>query len=100
MWAAGEFIRSKVRDAAFRNTVSFGVKLVLTTLLTLIYAIVAFCTAPWWLALVLLLLWFPTYGYFYDYLEGCRRWVSDIRLLCNKKLWKKFKGIVKDYKNL
>jgi hypothetical protein len=100
MWVASEVIRKKVRDAAFRNTVSFGVKLVLTTLLTLIYAIVAFCTAPWWLALVLLLLWFPTYGYFYDYLEGCRRWASDIRLLCNKKLWKKFKGIVKDYKNL
>lgn len=100
MWAAGEFIRSKVRDRAFKNTVSFGVKLVLTALLTLIYAIVAFCTAPWWLALVLLLLWFPTYGYFYDYLEGCRRWISDIKLLCNKKLWKKFKGIVKDYRNL
>ena len=100
MWLASEIIRGKVKDPAFRNTVSFGVKLVLTTLLTLIYAIVSFCVAPWWLALVLLLLWFPTYGYFYDYLEACRRWISDIRLLGNKKLWKKFKGIVKDYKNL
>ena len=100
MWVASEVIRGKVRDAAFRNTVSFGVKLAMSIVLTPIYAALAFCLAPWWLALALLLLWYPSYGYFYDYLEGCRRWASDIRLLCNKKLWKKFKGIVKDYKNL
>jgi 1-acyl-sn-glycerol-3-phosphate acyltransferase len=100
MWVASEVIRKKVRDAAFRNTVSFGVKLAMSIVLTPIYAALAFCLAPWWLAIALLLLWYPSYGYFYDYLEGCRRWASDIRLLRNKKLWKKFKGIVKDYKNL
>ena len=100
MWVASEVIRGKVRDAAFRNTVSFGVKLAMSIILTPIYAALAFCLAPWWLALALLLLWYPSYGYFYDYLEGCRRWISDIRLLGNKKLWKKFKGIVKGYKNL
>ena len=100
MWVASEVIRKKVRDAAFRNTVSFGVKLAMSIILTPIYAALAFCLAPWWLAIALLLLWYPSYGYFYDYLEGCRRWISDIKLLGNKKLWKKFKGIVKDYKNL
>lgn len=100
MWAAAEFIRGKVKDKAFRNTVSFGVKIALTVLLTPIYAVLAFCLAPWWLALALLVLWIPTYSYFYDYIEGCRRWFSDIRLLSNKKLWKKFKGIIKDYKKL
>ena len=100
MWVASEVIRKKVRDAAFRNTVSFGVKLAMSIVLTPIYAALAFCLAPWWLAIALLLLWYPSYGYFYDYLEGCRRWASDIRLLGNKKLWKKFKGIVKEYKNL
>lgn len=100
MWVASEVIRKKVRDAAFRNTVSFGVKLAMSIVLTPIYAALAFCLAPWWLAIALLLLWYPSYGYFYDYLEGCRRWISDIKLLCNKKLWKKFKGIVKEYKNL
>ena len=100
MWVASEVIRKKVRDAAFRNTVSFGVKLAMSIVLTPIYAALAFCMAPWWLAIALLLLWYPSYGYFYDYLEGCRRWASDIRLLGNKKLWKKFKGIVKEYKNL
>ena len=100
MWVTSEVIRGKVRDAAFRNTVSFGVKLAMSIILTPIYAALAFCLAPWWLALALMLLWFPSYGYFYDYIEGCRRWVSDIKLLCNEKLWKKFKGIVKEYQNL
>ena len=100
MWVTSEVIRSKVRDAAFRNTVSFGVKLAMSIILTPIYAALAFCLASWWLALALMLLWFPSYGYFYDYIEGCRRWVSDIKLLCNEKLWKKFKGIVKEYQNL
>ena len=100
MWVASEVIRGKVRDAAFRNTVSFGVKLAMSIILTPIYAALAFCLAPWWLALALMLLWYPSYGYFYDYIEGCRRWVADIKLLGNKKLWKKFKGIVKQYQNL
>ena len=100
MWVISEVVRKKVRDAAFRNTVSFGVKLGSSIVLTPIYAALAFCLAPWWLAIVLMLLWFPSYGYFYDYIEGCRRWVSDIKLLGNKTLWKKFKGIVSEYKNL
>ena len=100
MWVGAEVIRKKVRDAAFRNTVSFGVKLAMSIILTPIYAALAFCLAPWWLAIALMLLWYPSYGYFYDYIEGCRRWVSDLKLLGNKKLWKKFKGIVKQYQNL
>jgi hypothetical protein len=100
MWVASEVVRGKVRDAAFRNTVSFGVKLAMSIILTPIYAALAFCLAPWWLALALMLLWYPSYGYFYDYIEGCRRWISDIKLLGNKKLWKKFKGVVSEYKKL
>jgi 1-acyl-sn-glycerol-3-phosphate acyltransferase len=100
MIAANEFIRSKVRDKAFRNTASLGVKLALTLILFPTYAALAFCFAPWWLALALLLMWMPAFGYFYDYIEACRRWFSDIRLLKNKKLYKEFKNILKKYKNL
>ena len=85
MWGTAELIRSKVKDKAFRNTVSFGIKLVLTTILFPIYAALAFCFTPWWLAVILLILWSPAYGYFYDYIEGCRRFISEIRLLRNKK---------------
>ena len=31
------------------------------------------------------------------YIEGCRRWFSDLKLLKNKKLYKEFKSIVKDF---
>jgi hypothetical protein len=47
-----------------------------------------------------MLLWLPSYGYFYDYIEGWSRWISDIKLLKNKKLYKEFKSILKKYKNL
>lgn len=100
MWIANEIIRAKVRDRAFRNTVSLGVKLALTIILFPTYAALGFCLAPWWAALAFLLLWLPSFGYFYDYIEGWRRWISDIKLLKNKKLYKEFKHILKKYKNL
>ena len=100
MWAVAELVRGKVRDKAFRNTVSYGVKLGLTTILMPLYAVLAFCLAPWWLALALILLWIPTYGYFYDYIEGVRRLLSEVRLLNNRKLWKKFNEINNKYNNL
>ena len=100
LWATSLFIRGKVRDKAFRNTVSFGVKLAMTTILIPIYAVLAFCLAPWWMALAILLLWFPGYSYFHDYIEGCRRWFSELRLITDKKLRKSFTGILSKYKNL
>jgi hypothetical protein len=100
MWVLATFLRSKIRDKAFGNTVSFGVKLAMTTILLPVFTILAFIFLPWWLALTMLLLWIPAYSFFHDYIEGCRRWFSDIKLLCKHKLWKKFKGIVKEYKKL
>lgn len=100
MWVTAESIRNKVRDRAFRNTVNFGVKLAMTPILLVTYATLGFCLAPWWLALTLLLLWFPAYSYFYDYIEGFRRLMSEIRLLNNRKLWKKFKKINKKFNKL
>ena len=100
MWALEYKIRKGVKDAAFGNTVSFGVKLGFKLVLTPLYLILAFCLAPWWLAIILLALYFPSYYYFHDYIEGCRRWFSDIKLIRNKKLYKEFKHIVKDYLNL
>ncbi len=95
MWAIALKIRSSVKDPAFKNTVSFGVKLALGPILLLTYGILAFCLAPWWLAAGLLLLFIPSYYYFHDYIEGWRRWISDIRLLKNKKLYKEYKSIMK-----
>ena len=77
-------------------------RLVLSILTVLfpIYAALAFCLAPWWLALAMLILWLPGYSYFHDYIEGCRRWISDIRLIFNRQLKDEFQSIVKDFKQL
>ena len=98
MWATSMKIRSIVKDPAFRNTVSFGVRLAMKVFLFPIYATLAYCLAPWWLATLLLLLYIPSYYYFHDYVEGCRRWISDIKLMKNRKLYKEFISIVKDFK--
>ena len=98
MWAVEYKIRKGTKDRAFRNTVSLGVRLAMKWLIFPIYAALAFCLAPWWLAAALLILSIPSYYYLHDYIEGCRRWISDIKLLKNKKLYKEFKSIVKDFK--
>ena len=97
MWILEKKIRSGIKDPAFGNTVSFGIRLGFTFLLFVIYATLAFCLAPWWLAILILALYLPSFSYFHDYIEGCRRWFSDIRLYRNRKLYKEFKHIVKDF---
>lgn len=100
MWLTYNILRSKTRDKAFHNTVGFGVKLALGTILFIIYAVLAFCLLPWPYALALTLLTIPSYSYFFDYLEGMRRFISDLRLLGEKKLKGKFEDIVKRFKKI
>ena len=100
MWLTYNLLRSKTRDKAFHNTVGFGVKLALGTILLIIYAILAFCLLSWPYALALTLLTIPSYSYFFDYLEGMRRYISDLKLLGEKKLRGKFKDIVKEFRKL
>lgn len=100
MWLTYNILRSKTRDKAFHNTVGFGVKLALGTILFIIYAVLAFCLLPWPYALALTLLTIPSYSYFFDYLEGMRRFISDLRLLGEKKLKGKFEDIMKRFKKI
>lgn len=100
MWLTYNLLRSKTRDKAFHNTVGFGVKLALGTILLITYAILAFCLLPWPYALALTLLTIPSYSYFFDYIEGMRRYISDFKLLGEKKLRGKFKDIVKEFRKL
>lgn len=100
MWALEKFLRSKIKDRAFRNTASFGVKLGLGIIWFLILAALMFCLTPWYVALGTLLLFVPSYSFFHDYLEGMRRFVSDIRITRCRKLRKRFASILKDYRSL
>ena len=93
MWGIAEFLRKKIRDKAFRNTAIFGVKLAGNIVFGLTYTILAFCLLPWPWALAFLALAGPAYSYIYDYAEFFRRWISDIKLLGDKKLQKAFSSL-------
>lgn len=93
MWGIAEFLRKTIRDKAFRNTAIFGVKLAGNIIFGLTYLILAFCLLPWPWALAFLALAGPAYSYIYDYAEFIRRWISDIKLLGDKKLQKNFTSL-------
>ena len=100
MWLTYFLIRSKTRDRAFHNTVGFGIKLGMGLILYPIYATLAFCLLKWQIALAAFLLSIPAYSYFFDYNEGFRRFVSDIRTLGDKKMRNFFQDITKTFKKL
>ena len=100
MWLTYYLLKSKTRDKAFHNTVGFGVKLGLGLVLYPIYTALAFCFMDWPYALATLLLSIPSYSYFFDYNEGLRRFVSDIKVLTDKKMRGFYKDIVKAFKKL
>ena len=100
MWLTYFLLKSKTRDRAFHNTVGFGVKLALGLILFPIYTALAFCLLEWPYAIAILLLSLPAYSFFFDYNEGIRRWVSDIRTLTDRKMRGFFKDIVKSFGKL
>ena len=100
MWLTFEFLRGKIKDRAFQNTAGFGIKLAMGPLVFAGWAAAAFCITSWPVALMFALLTIPSYGFFYDYTEFIRTYISDIRLLKNKKLVKEYNQITKEFKNI
>lgn len=94
MWAIEVFVRNSVKDRAFRNTASFGIKLGLGIIWYLILSVIAFCTMPWYFALAAILTSIPSYSYIHDYQEGIRRFISDIRLKKCGRLKKRYHEII------
>ena len=67
MWFTAEFLCwKKVKDRAFHNTVRFGCRLLLGPLTFILWTVLGFCLLPWWMALILLALFVPSYSLFYD----------------------------------
>ncbi len=100
MWLTYYLLKSKTRDKAFHNTVGFGVKLGLGLVLYPVYTVLAFCLMEWPYALAALLLSIPSYSYFFDYNEGVRRFISDLKVLADKKMRSCYKDIVKSFRKL
>ena len=83
-----QFIFTKLKDPAFRNSVRFVVNLVVWPLFVLIYAIISFCLLPWQSALWTTLLIMPAPFVAHELWKTVRLVVSDIKLLKEKKLRK------------
>ena len=70
LWLTGELLcKYKVKDHAFHNTVRFGCRLIGTPVVFILWAVVFLLLLPWWKALILLCLFFPSYSFFYDWLR-------------------------------
>ncbi len=101
MWLTYNIIRKGTKDRAFHNTVGFGTRFIFRVILSIIYAILAFCLLPWHIAVCLLIIVLPTYtSYFFDYKEAVRRFISDIKLMRKKKLQAFHKDIIKEYNRI
>ena len=88
-----QFIFTKLKDPAFRNSVRFVVNLVVWPLFVLIYAIIAFCLMPWTSALLATLLIIPAPFVAHELWKTVRLVVSDVKLLRTKKLVKIYSKI-------
>lgn len=88
-----QFIFTKLKDPAFRNSVRFVVNLVVWPLFVLIYAIIAFCLLPWTSALLATLLIIPAPFVAHELWKTARLVVSDVKLLRTKKLVKIYSKI-------
>lgn len=100
LWMIYLVLQKKIKDRAFHNTIGFGVKLAGGSILGLTYLILALCFAPWWIALPVFLMTIPSYSWFFDYIEGCRRWISDMKYHKCRKLRKSYEKITEMYFNL
>lgn len=88
-----QFIFTKLKDPAFRNSVRFVMNLVVWPLFVLIYAIIAFCLFPWQSALLATLLIIPAPFVAHELWKTVRLVVSDVKLLRTKKLMKIYSKI-------
>lgn len=87
------FIFTKLKDYAFRNSIRYLVNLLLWPLLMIIYSIVAYVVLPWQWALPVTLLLLPAPIVAHETWRLIRLVGSDIRLLMNKELRRKYSQI-------
>ena len=88
-----EYLFTKLRDRAFRNSLRFLMNLVLWPLLVLVYSIVAFSVLPWQWALLAALLIMPAPYVAHEAWKTMRLLVSDAKLVSDKRLMKIYSQI-------
>ncbi len=86
IWWLSGFLDKKMKDPAFVNSVKCVLNIVLWPILMIIYAIILYCTLPWEWALGISLALLPAPYLANDAYRIGRLTLSDIKLLCNKRL--------------
>ena len=88
-----QFIFTKLKDPAFRNSIRFVMNLLIWPLFVLIYAIIACCQMPLTSALLTTLLIIPAPIVAHEVWKTMRLVASDVKLLRTKKLMKVYSQI-------
>ena len=87
------FLFTKLKDYAFRNSIRFVINLVVWPIVMSIYSIIAYATLPWQWALPVTLLLLPAPVVAHETWRLLRLAISDARLLMNSELRNKYKRI-------
>lgn len=95
-WGLAEYLGSRSKDPAFKNSFRCATMIILWTLLLVVWAIVLFCTVKWYWALAALLVLIPAPMLVYDYAELVRRCASSWRYLTNGQLKRQKEELLND----
>lgn len=93
MWCTAEYLCSKLKDKAFSNTVRFGVKVAMSPIMIILWAVWYFSVLPVPPAILLLLLSLMSYSKFYEYRKYIRILASDYRYMRESGFQKKFRSL-------
>ena len=89
------FLFTKLKDYAFRNSIRFLVNLVLWPILMIIYSVIAYSVLPWQWALPVTLLLLPAPIVAHEMWRLFRLAKSDLKLLRNSELRRKY-SLIRD----
>ena len=87
------FLFTKLKDYAFRNSIRFLANLVLWPILMILYSIIAYALLPWQWALPVTILLLPAPIVAHEMWRLFRLAKSDVKLLCNSELRGKYSKI-------
>lgn len=99
-WGVAEWLASRVKDPAFRNSFRCVALLLLWTLLLPAWAIVLLCKVKWYWALAAAMLLIPAPMLTYDYFELVRRTASSWRYLFNGTLRRHKEQLINELRQL
>jgi len=88
---------SKFKDNAFHNTARYLIALVLFPILLLLIVIIVAIVLPWMWGLGFVLLFLPSFFFLHEYLRLIRLFISDIKWLIHRNLYKQFKKIKMEF---